>query len=229
MASCVLRRAAMACAVCAAPSLGGPVLDFEATNFRAELAYNAGQGSSSQPPVDPNGQALTFVDDNQPWDNLLTNPNDQIWGVATRQTPDSPGAEIVSLEFEFWNLAASSIQANSPVIIALEALNSTGNDRLAILGAPTLRFEIGTTWVGPFDLSNDAWWEWGATSNRSVDDGEYDLVINLANQPPSLLFEGVDPNDLIDKVWVKFDVTVPEPGTFALLAAAGLFWRRRRR
>ena len=225
MASLRFRRAAVALLGCAFPAGASPVLNFQDTHFRANLAYNDPEvSSSSESPAEPDEQSLLFVHGNQPGDNEMPYPPAQTWGVATSQDPVSPGGEIVTVDFEIWALEATAISPTSPLTISLEALNSDTYSGLAISGL-TIDVALVDTFLGPQTLTGD--WTWSPTSGLLVN--EYDLTIDLAADWGVVLF-GLDPSNNVEGVKVSFEVMLPEPPTFALMAASiALCWRRRQR
>ena len=225
MASVYVRCAAVAVWLCAVPVLANPVLNLDGTDFRAKLSYNDTQSSSSEPDTAPLGQSCTFIHDNGPGDpdpdpgqNLTQYPNDQIWGILTWQ--EDGGSPLVG--FEFQRLFASSVLTQWPLTIALGAMNSQGGEAMEISGSVFVDFEIGETFMGPWELlpaSGD--WTWTSTGT------EYDLDIDFAEQTLVDRF-GLETGEEIDKIRVSFDV-VPEPETLAMVAGGLLVWRRRQR
>lgn len=222
------RRAAVAVLLCAAPAFADRLLTFEGTQFRANLAYNADDnGSSSEPPAQPSGQSLDFVHEIDPNDNQMIYPNDQMWGVVTRQDPPPPGtADPLTIEFEFQQSFATAIEAYSPLTIGLEALNCLGGlQPLGVSGSVWLDVAIGVNFMGETELSATDW-IWQETPGSPTE--EFDLTIALDDQWGDLF--QLEADDVISKVKVTFDVTVPEPPTFVLMAASiALCWRRRPR
>jgi len=229
MASLRFRRAVVAVCACAVPAVASPVLNFEITDFRANLTYNDPElSSSSEPPTEPDGQSLLFEHGNSATDNEMPYPPAQTWGVATMQDPDPPGGEVVTVHFEIWALEATAISAGSPLIISLEALNSDTYSGLAISGSVTIDVALTETFLGdPQPLTEVTDWTW--YPSRGPVANEYDLTIDLAADWGAVLF-ALGSSDNVEGVKVSFEVILPEPPTIALMAASvALCWRRRPR
>ncbi len=227
MASFRFRRAVVAVLFCAGSAVASPVLNFHDTDFRANLEYNDGVTSSSEPDTAPDGQSLSFVHGGDPGDNEMLYPSTQIWGVGTTQDPPPNGGEVVTLEFQILNRNASPILTDSPLTISLEALNTDDFSALAVYGPVTIDVALTTTFLDdPQELTWDVDWTWSPTPSLLA--SEYDLTINLAEDWGDVLF-GLDPDSDVNGLKISFDVILPEPPTFVLMAASMALYRRRRR
>jgi hypothetical protein len=221
-----LRRAAVAWLLCATPVLADPVLDFENTDFRASLAYNDTASSSSESDAQPDGQSLQFVNGNTPFDNQMSNPIDQRWGVANTQVPSSPGGNPVTVTFDFWRLDASAIQSDRALTVILGALNAQDMSPLSLTGPVEMDVALVDTFSGaPQTLLSGTHWAWQPTAALRA--SEYDLVVDLDSAWGDELF-GLSPSDTVNGVRLSFSVA-PEPTTLALLAMCGLLCCPRRR
>ena len=228
MASPGFCRAGAAALFCAVPAAASPILDFDDTDFRARLEYNVTLTASSEEEW-PQGQSLAFyAAGNEPEDNRLRyNGGTELWGLVTAQDPLA-GDDPVEVTFDFQAQGATLVDAGSPLTIRIEALNTYDYQALAVAGSVWIDLETASGFAGPWQLPTDSGWNWEPTPNSRSN--EYDLLVDLEGLTPADVFDGLTSNDEIGRMKVWFDVTVPEPPTFVLMAASiALCWRRRPR